>query len=136
MGFSNSHASGTIAGNVSSDGAKIRTVGDDKKVCNFSVATNHGYGDRRSTTFWKVEVWGKDAEFCAKDITKGMPIVVSGDMYMRAYEHDGVEKKELSIEAYRGGVSYERKKDGEGGSSSGSGEKKSEKKTTPDDDWS
>lgn len=114
MGSKNAFAIATIAGNCATD-PKTRTVttkNGEKVVCSLYIATDYGWGERRVTTFWNVEVWGKDGEFAAQDLKKGDFVTVTGPIYERKYESGGIEKKALQVEATS--IAYERKK-GEGG---------------------
>jgi single-strand DNA-binding protein len=40
------------------------------------------------TTWHRVVVWGKQAQWCAEDLKKGMPVFVEGRMKVRKYEND------------------------------------------------
>lgn len=97
MGFSSTFAKIEIVGNAGRD-AESRNV-NGKTLTKFSVAADHGWGDKRSTTFFNVTCFGKTAEFAAQDIKKGMPVVVVGEIYERKYEKDGVERRIFEVDA-------------------------------------
>ena len=134
MGYSNTYATITIAGNVGRDPEtrSVNTKNGAKSVVSFSVATDHGWGDRKSTTFWNVEVWGKDGEFAAENLRKGSPVTVTGAVYERKYESGGIEKKALQIEATS--LAYERKK-GEGGQTATQAPPPAAQSSAPSEDW-
>ena len=47
-------------------------------VTSFSVATSRKYGEKDETTWFRVSVWGKQAESCSKYLTKGSKVLVEG----------------------------------------------------------
>ena len=47
-------------------------------VTTFSVATSRKYGEKDETTWFRVSVWGKQAESCNKYLTKGSKVLVEG----------------------------------------------------------
>jgi len=47
-------------------------------VTSFSVATSRKYGEIDETTWFRVSVWGKQAESCSKYLTKGSKVLVEG----------------------------------------------------------
>ena len=70
------------------------------KVCNFSVAANEGYGDRRTTTYFRVSVWRGLAETCAKYLTKGRAVLVTGPVKMNNYiDKTGTIRSGMEIRA-------------------------------------
>lgn len=68
-------------------------------VLSFGLADNTGFGDKKVVTFWRVSVFGKQAENMAKILAKGMEITVIGEACNRPYQKDGVEKFSLDIRA-------------------------------------
>lgn len=90
-----------IQGNLGAD-PELNQVGDSS-VCNMTVATNEvwydGKGEKQEHTEWhKVVVWGKSAEACAQYLSKGSPVIVTGNPRTRTYENkdgDTVYIKEI-----------------------------------------
>lgn len=74
----------TIIGNLTAD-PEMRTTASGKNVCNFSVAINEGWGDTAKTTYVKVSVFGKTADACMKNLTKGRKVAVRGTASVSAY---------------------------------------------------
>lgn len=70
----------------------VETKNGSKAVCNFNVAVDRTFGEE--TDFFRVQVWGKTAEFVEKFFRKGKEILVQGSMENVKYEKDG-EKKSL-----------------------------------------
>lgn len=65
---------------------EIRYTGSEKAVCNFTVAVENGYGDKKQTDFINCVAWNKAAEFLEKYFTKGMMIIVDGRISTRTWE--------------------------------------------------
>lgn len=108
--FSNKQALVTLIGTCTKD-PEAKTTSNGKNVTRLSLVTEHGWGDKRTSTFWNVDVWGKPGEFVAKDVTKGQDVVVMGEIYERTYESQGVEKRIIQVDARE--VSYVREPKGE-----------------------
>lgn len=82
-------------------------------VCNLSVATTERRKDGdewvNHTEWHTVVVWGKKAEFCAKDLRKGSFVTVSGSLYTEKWEKDGQTHYSTKIKAdMDAGVEYPR----------------------------
>jgi len=91
--------SATVIGRLTRD-AQIRTTANGNSIASFSVATDHGFGDRKNTTFVGCSVFGKDAEFCGK-LLKGDRVAVFGAGYLRSWDSNGKAGSEFSIDASR-----------------------------------
>jgi len=73
-------------------------------VCNFSVAVTDVWtkdGQKHEKTNWyKVAAWSKLGDVCGQYVTKGMQIMVTGNVEARAYiGKDGNAKAELVLTA-------------------------------------
>ena len=55
------------------------------KVCNFSVAVDDGYKDRKTTQFFRVNAWRDLGEICAKYLKKGRQIIIEGSVKLNNY---------------------------------------------------
>ena len=66
-----------IIGNLGRD-PEMRYTPDGKAVTTFSVATSRRYNDKEETTWFRVSVWGKQAESCNQYLTKGSKVLVEG----------------------------------------------------------
>lgn len=72
----------SITGNTTAD-PELRFIPSGQAVLNFNLAENHRkkQGDQwqdDGTTFYRVSVWGKQAETLADHLTKGSRVLVSG----------------------------------------------------------
>ena len=71
-----------VAGYLGQD-PEMRYTPSGQPVTNFSVATSRKWtgSDGRQhneTVWWRVTVWGKQAEVCNQYLTKGRPVLVEG----------------------------------------------------------
>ena len=66
-----------IVGNLGSD-PEMRYTQSGQAVTSFSVATNRRYNDKDETTWFRVSVWGNQAEACNKYLEKGRKVLVEG----------------------------------------------------------
>ena len=74
-------------------------------MCNLNVATNYSFTNRDGvrtdeTTWFRVSVWGRQAENCARYLAKGRKVLVVGRVSARAYTaNDGEVRASLEIRA-------------------------------------
>ena len=66
-----------LIGNLGKD-PEMRYTPDGKAVTSFSVATSRKYGDKDETTWFRVSVWGNQAESCNQYLKKGARVYVEG----------------------------------------------------------
>ena len=64
-------------GNLGSNPEQRFTPSGDP-VTTFSVATSRKYGETDETTWFRVSVWGKQAETCNQYLHKGSKVLVEG----------------------------------------------------------
>ena len=75
------------------------------KVCNFRVAVNNVYNDRSGerrtdTTWFRVAVYGRQAEPCGRYLSKGRQVLVTGRVKSNAYMgQDGQPQARLDVRA-------------------------------------
>ena len=93
-----------LIGNLTRD-PELRTTSAGDSVCTFTVAVNR----RRSSTadagqpeadFFRVSVWRQQGENCAKYLSKGRKVYVSGPVTCRTYVgNDGQTRASLEVTA-------------------------------------
>tara|TARA_R100001086_G_scaffold53381_1_gene23847 strand:- start:18300 stop:18671 length:372 start_codon:yes stop_codon:yes gene_type:complete len=67
-------------------------------VTSFSLASNSGWGDNKTTTYFDCACFGKRGESLQKYATKGKQLWISGDLSTRSYQtRDGVDKMSLNV---------------------------------------
>lgn len=111
-----------VVGNLGGD-PELRYMQSGDAVCNFSVAVSDRWRDRQSgeqrerTTWYRVSVWGPQAESCNTYLEKGRRVLVIGNVSARGYiNNNGEAAASLDLRArdvrFLGGR-------GEGGDQSG-----------------
>lgn len=73
----------TLIGNVGKK-PELRVTAAGRSVCTFSVATNKSYKQdgvvNEQVCWWRVTVWGDQAENVAKYVDKGSLVLVEGEV--------------------------------------------------------
>jgi single-strand DNA-binding protein len=92
-----------VIGNMGRD-PETRYLPSGDAVCNFSVAVTEKYkskdGEQKeSTTWYRINTFGKLAEICGQYLTKGSAVMVAGKMQSRKYEKDGIERESWELRA-------------------------------------
>lgn len=90
-----------IMGNLGRD-PEIRYTSNQTAVATLSVATTDYRtvdGQRQDQTEWhRVVVWGKQAESCAKYLTKGRSVFLEGKLQTRSWDDKETGQKKYSTE--------------------------------------
>jgi len=95
-----------LIGNVGSD-PEMRYTPNGKAVTSFRMATNRRYttssGESKEETEWfRVNVWGKQAESCNQFLSKGKRVYVEGRLRSQNWEgQDGQMRTSLEVSANR-----------------------------------
>lgn len=85
-----------IKGNIGSIEAKFTDTG--KMICNFSVAVNIGWGDKKKTNWYKCIAWERTAELINQLAEKGTQILVDGNQEIREWEDkEGIKHTSVEI---------------------------------------
>ena len=66
-----------VVGNLGSD-PEMRYMSDGRVVTNFSLACNRKWNGGEETTWFRVAVWGNQAEACNQWLAKGRRVLVEG----------------------------------------------------------
>ena len=79
----------------------VRSNGSEVTIVNFTVAANHGYGEKKNTEFVRVSAWRGFGENCLKYLRRGSKVYIAGTPSVNAYvNRDGnvVGNLELQLE--------------------------------------
>ena len=90
-----------IIGNLTRD-PELRTTATGLSVCSFSVAVNRRkqQGNEPEADFFKVTAWRERGETCAKYLSKGKKVCVTGPVSVSIYTgNDGQTRASLEITA-------------------------------------
>ena len=81
-----------LVGHVGKD-PDIRATSSGDTVASFSLATNTGYGENKTTDWHNVSVFGKSADFVRNYVKKGAQVYVEGSIRNRSYVDKSGNKK-------------------------------------------
>lgn len=84
---------------------EVRYTQSGKAVASFTIATDEGYGEKKSTQFTKCVAWDKAAEFLRSYFFKGQEILINGRLQTRPYDAQDGSKRyvtEVVINPYNG----------------------------------
>ena len=93
-----------IVGNLGRD-PELRYTPQGTPVCNFSLATNERRKDKTGemqdlTTWFKITLWGRQAETASQYLTKGRPIYIEGRLRVEEWtDRDGKPRHTLEVHA-------------------------------------
>jgi len=77
-----------------------RTTHKGTSVVNLTIPVDTGYGDSKSTTWWKVTLFGKRAETAAKYLSKGKWVTVTGTPAVESFtKRDGTQGHSAVVSA-------------------------------------
>jgi single-strand DNA-binding protein len=94
-----------IYGNLTRD-PELKALPSGMNVCSFSLATNRVYNDRdgnrqEAADYHNIVVFGKQADNCAKYLTKGSGTYVEGRLQTRSWDKDGQKQYRTEVVADR-----------------------------------
>lgn len=87
-----------ISGRLTAD-PEVKFVGQDNKpVCNITIATDEGWGDKKKPIFLDCTAWGKTAEMVG-ELKKGSPVVFEGRIRMDKWQDKatGVDRSKIGM---------------------------------------
>ena len=93
-----------IVGNLGRD-PELRYTPQGTPVCSFTVATNERRKDKAgemqdSTTWFRVTLWGRQAETASQYLTKGRPVYIEGRLRVEEWQdRDGKQRHTLEVHA-------------------------------------
>lgn len=97
----------TITGGLGKD-ATLRTTQAGEDILSFNVGVSQGYGERKSTNWYRCNVWGKRGRTIGQYLLKGVKVTVQGELSIGEYEG----KTQFDIRVNE--VEWERRGDGRG----------------------
>ena len=84
----------TATGRIAAD-AEVRFTPSGDPVASFRIASDVGFGDKKTTNWFACQVWGKRGESLAPHLIKGTPVTVFGALTLREW-NDKEGQKRLS----------------------------------------
>jgi single-strand DNA-binding protein len=83
-------------GRLTADPAEIRET-DNGKVTSFRMAVPRSSGASKDADFFTVEVWNRLAETCAKYLTEGREVAVTGRLEQREWRTEDDQPRERVV---------------------------------------
>lgn len=93
-----------LVGNLGRD-PELRYTPQGTPVCSFTMATNERRKDKNGemqdqTTWFKVTLWGRQAETASQYLTKGRPVYIEGRLRVEEWtDRDGKPRHTLEVNA-------------------------------------
>jgi single-strand DNA-binding protein len=93
-----------LVGNLGRD-PELRYTPQGTPVCNFTLATNEKRKDRSGelqdlTTWFRITLWGRQAEAASQYLSKGRPIYIEGRLRVEEWtDRDGRMRYTLEVHA-------------------------------------
>jgi single-strand DNA-binding protein len=92
-----------LVGNLTRD-PELRHTPGGTPVCNLGIAVNSRRKDETGNwvdkpNFFRISVFGNQAESCAQYLSKGRPVAIDGRLDWRQWEQDGVKREAVEIVA-------------------------------------
>lgn len=93
-----------LCGNLGRD-PELRYTPQGTPVCSFTMATNERRKDKSGefqdqTTWFRVTLWGRQAETASQYLTKGRPIYIEGRLRIEEWtDRDGKQRYTLEVHA-------------------------------------
>jgi single-strand DNA-binding protein len=86
-----------VLGNLGAD-PELRYTPQGTPVCSFNLATNERRGENTETTWFKITLWGKQAEAASQYLAKGRQVYIGGTLRLEEWnDRDGAKRHTLAI---------------------------------------
>ena len=82
----------TLEGNLGAD-LEIRALPSGKEIGTTSLAATTGYGDKKTTSWYRIALFGNYATAMAPSMVKGARVVVQGEISVREFQTNSGEKR-------------------------------------------
>lgn len=82
----------TATGRIVAD-AEVRFTQGGDPICGFRMASDVGFGDKKTTNWFACTVWGKRGEALSQYLQKGTPVTVFGTLTLREWTNkEGIKQ--------------------------------------------
>ena len=78
---------------------EVKHTSGGKSVATFSVATDSGYGEKKTTEWHNVVCWEKTADAVGQYLSKGSLVFIVGRIQTRSWDKDGETKYRTEVVA-------------------------------------
>lgn len=108
------YCSVVVVGNLGKD-PDIRATGSGKKVANFSLAVDQGFGDNKRTEWVNIVAFDKLAELAEKYLKKGKTVALSGTLQTSSWDDKTSGQKRYKTEVVARDITFMDTRSSEGG---------------------
>lgn len=82
----------TATGRIVAD-AELRFTQGGDPICGFRMASDVGFGDKKTTNWFSCTIWGKRGEALSQHLAKGTPVTVFGTLTLREWQNkEGIKQ--------------------------------------------
>lgn len=85
---------------------EVRATSGGKKVVSFSIASDVGYGENKTTLWDNIVAWGAQAEFAEKFLKRGSSVLVVGERRSRSWDDKQSGEKKSTTEIHADKISF------------------------------
>jgi single-strand DNA-binding protein len=89
-----------------------RSTSGGKKVVNFSVGSDYGYGDNKGVQWDNIVAWGPQAEFAERFLKKGSGVLIVGERRTRSWEDKQSGQTKYITEIHADTIKFSGSKEG------------------------
>ena len=82
----------SATGRLAAD-AEVRFTNTGDPIATFRLASDVGFGDKKTTNWFQCQIWGKRGEALAPHLTKGQQVTVFGMLTLREWENKEGQKQ-------------------------------------------
>lgn len=82
----------SATGRLAAD-AEVRFTKSGDPIATFRLASDVGFGDKKSTNWFQCQIWGKRGEALAPHLQKGQQVTVFGTLTLREWENKDGQKQ-------------------------------------------
>jgi single-strand DNA-binding protein len=105
----------TLDGRVVADAELRYTPGGDP-VLSFRVASDIGFGDKKTTNWFACQAWGKRGEALQQYLKKGQQVTVYGQLTLREWQDkEGIKRLSPDVRVSEISLQGGKREDGDGG---------------------
>jgi len=76
---------------------ELKSTSGGTSLCQFSIASSSGYGDKEYTNYFDCNLWGKRADSLHQYLMQGLQLAIEGEMRQNRWEKDGQKRSKIEI---------------------------------------
>lgn len=104
----------TFDGRLAAD-AELKYIPSGEAVLSFRVASDIGFGERKTTNWFSCQVWGKRGESLQQYLTKGQQVTVYGQLTLREWtDKENVKRLSPGVRVNEISLQGGKREDGDG----------------------